>query len=548
MIIDRTLSAGWELREAGADDWLPATVPGSVQQDLIAAERLPDPYYRMNEFETQALEDQDWEYRSAFTLMAEDLEADEINLVFEGIDTYGDVYLNDIYLGSTANMFHAHAFDVTETVREGDNTLRVTLHSAVSTIRALRDNSPLPLISSTEPARPYIRKAQYAYGWDWGPRVVQIGLWRPVRLEIARRARVVSPYAYARSISDDVASVHVEAQVDSYVDADLSAEVQITLEGATKASARVPVTNVRGVEGLDALLEVPEPRLWWPNGYGDQPLYDVTIRLLDGDEVLDETTFRTGLRTIRLIQEADVEGKSFILEVNGVRVFCKGANWIPAESLLPRLTAEDYHDYVRLAAEAHMNMLRIWGGGIYEDPAFYEACDERGVMVWQDFMYSCAQYPDEMDWFQEAARIEAEEVVTALRNHPSLVLWCGNNENNWGFDEWWHVGVPKYLGNYVYREILPAVCAELDPSRPYWVSSPYGGEHPNGPEEGDRHQWMVWSNWQDYGLYRQDTGRFLSEFGFQAMPDWKTVLSYTAPEDRSILSPVMRSHNKMAEG
>ena len=342
MIAHRTLSESWEFREVGQEEWLPATVPGAVQQDLIRAGRLADPYYRMNEFEAQALEDKDWEYRGSFSLTAEDVAADELNLVFEGIDTYGDVYLNDIYLGSTENMFHAHRFDVTETSRQGENALRVVLHSAITTIRTLAENSPLDLISSTERARPYIRKAQYAYGWDWGPRLVQIGLWRPVRLEIVRRARVVSPYAYTRSLDAGVARVHVEAEVDSYVDADLTAEVRIALDGVTAASTRVPVTNVRGVLGLDATLEVPEPRLWWPNGYGEQPLYDVTIRILDGDEALDETAFRSACGRFAR-PGARRRGQSFIRGER--RAGVARGELIPAASLPPRLTA-DYEEYI----------------------------------------------------------------------------------------------------------------------------------------------------------------------------------------------------------
>ncbi len=548
MILKRDLTAGWEFCEAGTDRWLPARVPGCVQLDLIREGLLEDPFYRMNEYAAQSLEVKDWTYRTEFALSQEDLTADELLLVFEGIDTYADVTLNDVFIGSAANMFVPQTFDVCEHVHVGTNTLRVDLYSAVTHPRTLRQNSPLSLVSSTEPSRPYIRKAQYSYGWDWGPRLVQIGLWRPVRLEITRRAHVVSPYCYTRSLDGDTAHLWVGAQVDTWLGSELRAEVAIGLRGVTVATAAVPVTLSRGEPGIDVGVDVPNAELWWPNELGAQPLYDVTIRIFEGDDLADETALRVGLRTVRLIQEADVEGRTFVLAINDVPIFCKGANWIPGDSLLPRLTRADYFAQIRRAADVHMNMLRIWGGGIYEDPAFYDACDEMGIMVWQDFMYACAQYPDELDWFQEAARAEAEQVVTLLRNHPSIVLWCGNNENNWGFDEWWHVGEPKFLGNYVYREILPAVCAELDPSRPYWVSSPYGGEHPNGAAEGDRHQWMVWSNWQDYGQYQRDTGRFISEFGFQAMPAWKTVLEYTAPEDRTILSPVMRSHNKMAEG
>ena len=343
MILQRELSSGWEFAEAGSGAWLPAVVPGCVQLDLMREGLLPDPFYRMNEYEAQALEDKDWVYRTEFHVSEEDLDGDALMLVFEGIDTYADVTLNDVYLGSTENMFVAHAFDVSEHARAGRNTLRVDLYSGVSNIRTLRQNSPLSLISSTEPARPYIRKAQYAYGWDWGPRLVQVGLWRPVRLEVVRQARLVNPYAYTRSVENGVASLWVGAQVDSYVESPLRAEVHVALRGDRQATARVPVTIARDEPGFDATLDVPCAELWWPNGLGQQPLYDVSIRILDGEELLDETTLRVGLRTVQLIQESDVEGRGFVFAVNGVKVFCKGANWIPGDSLLPRLTRQDYY-------------------------------------------------------------------------------------------------------------------------------------------------------------------------------------------------------------
>jgi len=548
----KTISLGgtWQFRESGAGqgDWRAGTVPGCVQLDLLRLGEVPDPFYRMNEIEMHRLEEKEWVYRKQFDMAEEDLESDEIDLVFEGIDTLADLYLNGTYLGRAEDMFMPYRYDVGEVLEAGANTIEVRFLSPLTTIKEIERVSPVTLMSSCESARPYIRKAQYSYGWDWGPRIAQVGLWRPVYLEVANRARVVDPFFYTEALDGPDARVRVRASIEQYEPEELEAEVSVYWNDHLQARATVPVIEVRGEPAVDVSVVVPDARLWWPNEMGEQPLYDVVIRLFADGVIRDEHTFRSGIRTIRLLQEDDAEGRSFVFVVNGTKVFAKGANWIPADSLLPRLTRDDYYAYIRLAQEAHMNMLRIWGGGIYEDPAFFDACDEMGIMVWQDFAYACAQYPDEFDWFQELARDEAEEVVKALRNHPSLVLWCGNNENNWGFDEWWHNGVPKYLGNYVYREILPQVIAQLDPSRPYWVSSPYGQEHPNSMSDGDRHSWTVWSNWQDYGGYLKDTGRFLSEFGFQAMPTWKTVLSYTDPEDRTILSPVIIDHNKMTEG
>jgi beta-mannosidase len=549
------LCGAWEFQEAGADTWKSGTVPGCVQLDLLKLGEVPDPFVGMNEIHMHRLEEKDWVYRREFELRERDLARSQVDLVFEGIDTYADVYLNDWYLGRAEDMFMPYRYDVTDIVTPGKNVLEVRLFSPLTTIKDLERKSPLSLMSNCETARPYVRKAQYAYGWDWGPRIAQVGLWRPAYLELIRCARLLEPFFYAESATADSARVRVSATVESFREDEdeghvppLQAAISMAIGGTVQAEATVPVRDIAGEAAIDATLVIESPQLWWPNGIGAQPLYDITITLLSEGKRVDELAFRSGIRTVSILQEGDREGKTFIFQVNDTKVFAKGADWVPADSLLPRLTREDYFDYIRLAKEANMNMLRIWGGGIYEDPAFYDACDELGIMVWQDFMYACAQYPDELDWFQELARDEAVSVVTSLRNHPSIVLWCGNNENNWGFDEWWHNGQPKYLGNYVYREILPEVCARHDPSRPYWVSSPYGGEHPNSPSEGDRHSWSVWSGWQDYSGYLADTGRFLSEFGFQAMPAWKTVLSYAAPEDRHVLSPVVLSHNKMTEG
>lgn len=552
------LGGAWQFHEAGATQWKAGHVPGCVQLDLIRLGELPDPFYRLNEVEAIKLEPKDWVYRRTFEVAATELQGAYAELVFEGLDTLADVYLNDELVGHVDNMFVAQRYEVTTQVRPGTNELEVRFSSPVNAIRDAQAKSPLRLASSPESARPYLRKAQYAYGWDWGPRLVQVGIWRPVYLELGSGPRLAHPYFRTEHLDARSARVRVSADVrlagPSVPSSGLSVQVTVSIDGSAIARAAASVENTRGIWGTSVSLQVESPRLWWPNGMGPQPLYDVTIRLLGSEgQALDELGLRTGIRTVQVRQEDDVEGRSFVFEINGTAIFAKGANWVPADSLLPRLTRQDYARYVQLARDANMNMLRVWGGGIYEDPAFYEACDEMGIMVWQDFMYACAQYPDELDWFQRQARHEAESVVTALRNHPSIVLWCGNNENNWGFDEWWPKTwapsqQPKFLGNYVYREILPQVCSQLDPSRPYWVSSPYGGDTANSMEEGDRHSWGVWSGWQDYCGYLKDTGRFISEFGFQSMPSWRTVLAYTAPEDRSIFSPVMLSHNKMVEG
>ncbi|MDI3478250.1 MAG: beta-mannosidase [Thermoanaerobacterium sp.] len=538
-----SLNGPWKFREASDNEWNDGKVPGCVQLDLLAQNRISDPFYRMNEVECHKLEEKEWVYRKEFDFDLSE-EFDEIKLVFEGIDTIADIYLNGEFLGRAENMFISHEFDVTDLISEKDNVLEVYFHSSTKVMRTLENNSPIRLESSFETARPYIRKAQYAYGWDWGPRLAQVGLWKDVYISVVKDAVIKNPFFYTEKLQKDAAFVRINASASSFTDLDLIAEVTVSYDGEVCGRKTVPV--VYG--GIDAYLKIDNPKLWYPNGIGSQPLYNINIKLLIGEDVIDELNFKSGIRVVRLIREKDSIGESFIFEINGIKVFAKGADWIPADNFLSRITKDDYYKFIRLAKDANMNMLRVWGGGIYEDEAFYDACDEMGIMVWQDFMYACAQYPDQFDWFQQMAAEEAEDVLLRLRNHPSIVLWCGNNENNTGFYSWWGNGDPKYLGNYIYKEILPQICAKYDPSRPYWVSSPYGGVDPNSESEGDRHQWNVWSGWADVKAYLADKSRFVSEFGFQSMPDWKTVLSYTKEDDRYILSPVMISHNKQIDG
>lgn len=552
-----SLNGTWQFCSKKDKQWKNGRVPGCVQMDLMALGELGDPFYRLNEIDFHKLEEEEWIYRKEFEWNDALPVSGRVYLVFEGIDTLADVYMNGYYLGRAENMFIPYRFDVGEILRSGLNEVEVHFDSPIRTIRAMERNSPVTLRgANNEIGRPYVRKAQYSYGWDWGPRIAQVGLWRPVYLEVVETAKIRYPFFETRRINKDGAFVATGAEIEMVAGDDgktvlhdeMEAFVEIFYQGKVVVSEKASIDRFRGKLQLSWEGLIENAALWYPNGMGQQPLYEVKLRLVHNGKTVDEHSFRTGIRTVRLIRERDEVGESFIFEINGEKVFAKGANWIPADSLLPRLTEDDYYYYIKAAKDANMNMLRIWGGGIYEHPAFYEACDRMGIMVWQDFMYACAQYPDQFDWFQRLAETEAEHVVKSLRIHPSIVLWCGNNENNWGFHSWWGNGVPKYLGNYIYQEILPRVCAENDPSRPYWVSSPYGGEDPNSMAEGDRHCWTVWSGWADYNEYLNDTGRFISEFGFQAMPCLKTIYSFTQPEDRHPLSPVMLSHNKMVDG
>jgi len=550
-----SLDGIWEFTEKDKDDWQSGTVPGCVQLDLIALGKLKDPFYRIEEYNAYSVAEKEWIYRKEFIFTKK--EYNKAELVFEGLDTLATIYLNGHYIGKAENMFIPHRFDVGNYLKEGKNLIEVHFASAILKGAALRKAYTHPPVGD---GRIFLRKAQYSFGWDWNPYLVQVGIWRSVYIELSGPAKLAHPYFLTREITDNKATVEVSAEIilsqleKEFKIEDLSVTLTIKEEENGNIVDKKELKLVKQQEGwgIKDTLQITNPKLWYPNGYGEQPLYQVEMVLNQTKDnqmrEIDRISFITGIRTVKLLREKDAEGESFIFIINGVKVFAKGADWVPADTFLPRIKKDDYEKYVRLAKEANMNMLRIWGGGIYEDPVFYSACDRYGIMIWQDFMYACAQYPDHTSWFREIAERESITVIKTLRNHPSIVLWCGNNENNWGFYAWWGVDDPEYLGNYIYKQILPKLCATLDPSRPYWVSSPFGGKDPNSEKEGDRHSWDIWSGWKDYSNYNFDYGRFLSEFGFQSMPTWPTVLQFTAPEDRKINSFIVRSHNKQQEG
>ncbi len=525
---------------------IPACVPGVVHLALMQAGKLPDPFYRCNEEVVRWVEEREWWYRCEFHLPGSFLQHDEVELVFHGLDTVATVWLNGERVGECDNMFIPHRFSVKHWLREGNNVLVVRLDSPTR-VAEEREQQYGSLHASFYRARPYLRKAQYATGWDWGPRLATSGIWRSVELQAYNIACLRSVWGYVTALSEDrsAARVRVEAEIHAVKEAEGRIRFQLQ-RGSQHLVACVPVTLSLGNQTAYADLTVLNPQLWFPHSVGEQPLYDLRVGLEVEEQKLDEHRVRIGLRTVELVREPDEEGESFLFRINGEPVFCKGANWVPADNFLPRLTKEHYRKLLQKAVDAHMNMLRVWGGGIYEDECFYDLCDELGLMVWQDFMFSCAEYPEET-WFHDQVRTEAEAIVKQLRHHPSIVLWCGNNENDWfNFMKVWGQR-DRFYGETVYAQILPEVCQRLDPSRPYWQSSPFGGDDPNSMRQGDRHSWEVWFH-GDFHRYLQDTGRFISEFGFQAPPVLETIETFTAPEDRYPNSRVMEHHNKCAEG
>jgi beta-mannosidase len=573
---DSGAGSGAEAVDFDDSDWTAVQVPGDVHRALVAARRLPEPFDDLNEDACRWVEDKEWWYRLTFGCPA-DLSG-PAELVFEGLDTFATLWLNGHELGRTSNMHVAHTFDVAGVLRPGQpNVIAVRFDPTCATAE---QHPAEHLWSAFYSHRMWVRKAQMNFGWDWGPRLVTVGLWRGVRLQPKRSPRLRSPYVRCHALSGEGATVVVGAEVEGEAQGDLM--VRVTFDHAGEAfTALAQVCAERAA----TRLVIPNPQLWWPHTHGVPTLHEVRFELLRGEEVLDGTTVRTGLRTMEVVQAPDRNGpgRSFTVHVNGVPVFCKGADWLPVDSFIGSAPTERYRALVAMARDAHMNMLRIWGGGVYEHDAFYDACDELGVMVWQDFMFACAGYPDDDPDFRAAVEAEAEFVVRRLRNRPCLALWCGNNENDWIEDmiKATDPGAPFY-GRRLYHEVLPAVCARLDPTRLYWPSSPYGGNDHNSELEGDRHNWKVWAGIAvprrfgqqlpggttpedvSFRHYAADRTRFCSEFGIHGSPVLRTLtrhvtageLEYDSPEflhrikdpDKTRKDRMMAAHVGMPNG
>jgi len=522
--------------------WMKAAVPGTVHTDLMAAGKIADPFYRTNENDIQWIDRVRWIYRRTFVVSDVVLQEQAIELVADGLDTFAAIRINDSQVGSAFNMFIGHRFDVKSSLHPGINTIEIAFDSPTVRAKAIEQEHGR-LRVALESYRAYVRKAQYSFGWDWGPKLTTSGIWRPIRIEAYSGGRLKDPVVRVVSANADAAEIVVAVSVTNEGNAQHELDISITGGDREVKSSAV-------VAGANAVLKcsVSQPRLWWPNGYGEQHLYTAELALRLGTEVVDTASVRFAIRTVRLVQEPDEEGRSFIIEVNGVPVFCKGADWIPSDSFIPRIKDATYTRLLTMARDASMNMIRVWGGGIYEQEIFYDLCDRLGLMVWQDFMFACGEYPDHPA-FLEAVREEAESVVRRLRNHPCIVLWCGNNECEWLFCTENPAKTPDDMrGAPIFRDVLARVVRDQDGTRPYWRSTPFGEGFPNAQDNGNHHQWEVWSAWKDFLHYRENHARFVSEFGFQGPPDPRTLERVTLPEDRSPHSAVVQHHNKQVEG
>jgi beta-mannosidase len=532
-----TLAAGaGGVPQEVAGTTVPATVPGCVHTDLLAAGLISDPYLDRNEAGLAWIGRTTWRYTASLDVEPA-RDGERIDLVFDGLDTVCTVRLNDTVLGSPRNMHRAHRFDVTELLVASGNELAVDFEAQLDAAERISAQiGPRPHTN----LHPFnaVRKMACNFGWDWGPDLVTAGIWRPVHLHRWHSARLGDVRLLA-TFEGDTGRLEVHPDVVRATDRPLQLRIRIGDD-----------TVVREL-GERLVVDVPGARRWWPRGYGHQPLYDVELALLSGDTVLDEYHRRTGFRTVALDTTPDEHGTPFTILVNDRPILVKGANWIPDDCFPSRVSREQYARSIGDAVDAGMNLLRVWGGGIYESRDFYELCDAHGVLVWQDFLFACAAYAEEPPLRDEVVA-EARQNAARLSPHPSLVIWNGNNENLWGHEIW---GWKERLGDLTwgrgyYLDVLPRIVAELDPTRPYSPGSPWSFDpeiFPNEPSHGTTHLWDVW-NTLDYTHYRDHVPRFVSEFGYQGPPAWATLTRAIHDEPLTPTSPGMLAHQKAADG
>lgn len=547
---ERNLSSEkWSFKNAKENKWLTASVPGTVHLDLMKNNIIPDPFKDENEKKVQWIENEDWDYQTTFNVSSNELKNQNIELVFEGLDTFSEIYLNGKLLQSTDNMFRKWTISVKQYLKIGGNILQVKFKSSVNEGKELAKK-----ISFTMPESPrsFVRKAQYQFGWDWGPRLVTAGIWKEVKLNFWNQAKLQNITIEQKNLTSRKAELNIKAEI-------------VTEEnGKYRISVNNKLLDIALKKGFNTVYipyQIQNPKLWQPNGWGNPNLYDVKITLQKDKKNIDEKSEKIGLRTVELIQEKDEKGKSFYFKVNGKPMYAKGTNWIPGDSFSPRMTKEKYQKLIKDCKEANMNMIRVWGGGIYEDDEFYKACDENGILVWQDFMFAGSFYPADKN-FQRNVEMEVKDQIERLQNHPSLALWCGNNEIdeaivNWGYQKQFKYSKEDSLQVWkdykkIFHEIIPNAIqkyASRD-KQIYWPSSPsIGWGHKESLTKGDSHYWGVWWGEQPFEIYNEKVPRFASEYGFQGMPSLETTKSmFSGNPDLNLQNGIIKAHEKHSRG
>jgi len=545
----KNLHENWEFAAQDEMQWRSAEVPGVVHTDLIRHGVISDPWFRLNEKDAQWVERKDWVYKTTFDISKEELDKKHIVLTFEGLDTYAEISLNGKILANTDNMFLRYEYDVRKHLKVGKNELRVKFQSPINKLENFVAARPYVLPAPNEPVdikvSPYVRKAPYQFGWDWGPRMVTSGIWRPVYLKFYDEPIIRDVQIHQKQLDSTLAVIDVE--VDVFIPNKGDYELSI---GAIK----IPIKNIQGEQKIRQEIRIENPILWWPYEWGDPYLYDVEVRIFEKETIVDTKTKRFGLRTIELVQEPDELGETFYFKVNGQKFFMRGANYIPQSNFLPSVTDEQYRKLIEDTKAVNINTIRVWGGGIYENDIFYDLCDEQGILVWQDFMFACSMYPGD-EAFLANVKEEVQQNVLRLRNHPSIAHWNGNNEvkvawTNWGWQKEFKYSEKdstKIFNDYlnIFENMIPSELKRLDPNRSYSPTSPmFSFTKLKEFKKGPVHYWGVWHAGQEFDKYAKYVGRFMAEWGFQSFPNMETIKQFSTEEDWDVESEVMKWHQK----
>jgi beta-mannosidase len=554
-MVSQEIQTNWVFRKKGEDQWLPAQVPGCVHTDLLQNNLIPDPFVGLNEREVQWIEKEDWEYQCVFNVSAYLLDHDNLEIWFYGVDTYADIYLNGKFILETNNMFHPWSAEVKTLLHEGENTIEVCFASPYrkGLEKYNKLNYQLPANNDKGEFRvsPFTRKAAYQYGWDWGPRLLTSGFWKGIQLLAFNKLKIRDFFIVQLDQNPTYASLMCKLELEVHSSGEYIFAVYVDKDLVSTGKLRLN----KGINTFSLPFGIHNPRLWYPRGYGKPDVYKITIDIKDDAMIIDTRQTTTGIRKIELLHPVSNGDEGFQLRINGIEIFARGSNIIPMDYFLPRVERADYKELIDNVLAVNMNMLRVWGGAVYEKDRFYNFCNQEGIMVWQDFMFACMMYPSDND-FLNSVQEEIEYNIKRLRNHPSVVLWCGNNEilegfHQWGWKEQLAENADQAFEGYkkIFHKLIPETLAVLDPSRPYVPSSPSSSyKDPPRLKSGDFHFWDIIKQPLPLSSYEENVGRFMSEYGFKSYPGIKTLMSYAGAEDLDIRSEVLESHQGWENG
>lgn len=554
-MVSQEIHENWTFRKSGDNEWLPASVPGTVHTDLFQNKLIPDPFFGSNAKQVQWIEREDWEYQCHFNVSAYLLNHDQLEIWFYGVDTYSEISLNGHVIIRTNNMFRPWSADVKNHLHEGENVLLVKFASPYFTGLAKYQKHPWQLPANNDKGEfkvsPYSRKASYHYGWDWAPRLLTSGFHKNIELIAFNKLKIRDFYIHQQEQSPSFASLLCKLELEVHSAGEYIFALFVDRDLVSTGKLRL----TPGINSFSLPFGIHNPRLWYPRGYGNPDVYKITIDITAEDGIVDTRQTTTGIRKVELIREKSGENEGFMFRVNGMDVYARGANIIPLDYFTHKVKKTDYKALIDSAVSVNMNMLRVWGGASYEKDSFYNLCNQEGIMVWQDFMFACMMYPSDNE-FLAIVQQEIEYNIKRLRNHPSVVLWCGNNEilegfNFWGWKDELQENAVQAFESYkkVFYGLIPETLKSLDPSRPYWPSSPSSG-YSSPPEihSGDYHFWDIIKQPLPLSSYEENVGRFMSEYGFKSYPELKTINAYCSENDRDIHSEVMEIHQGWETG